>query len=112
MRTITVCHTPDGCCTRRVPVRATPESRPAPSSGQELLAQLRALTEARDLQGTVRLRTTECLWGCTYGPRLDVEDDDGRVTLYGGADYEGDISVRGRVRIHSLARQPLSALLR
>ncbi len=65
---------------------------------KELVEELTRVVSDNNLQDKVEIVQTGCLWGCTYGPRLDVEVD-GNVVLYGCADYSGVISSRGEVKI-------------
>ena len=54
------------------------------------------------LKGIVEVKQVRCMWGCTYGPRVDVTEksqDRNRTFLYGNQGWEGEISVRGRVSI-------------
>lgn len=70
------------------------------------LDMYRALTQIvsgdERLRERVEVEQVGCMWGCTYGPRVDVtvnSQDGSQTFLYGNRDCEGEISVRGRVSI-------------
>ena len=87
----------------------------AESDGLNGPALLRGLTSAvRDhgLDARVRVTPCNCIFGCTYGPRIDVARRwSGEKVLYGTTERDVTISVRGRVRMLKIPTALLSLAL-
>ena len=68
-------------------------------NGADLLQELRDSLEAQGLAHRVQVTPCRCIFGCTYGPRMDVVRRwSGEKLLYGVLDGEATITRRGRVR--------------
>jgi hypothetical protein len=102
---VTVCVNPDGCAQKVVRTRKAEGEEPREYTPRELLGLLEKIVEELGVRDRVTLREKVCLWGCTFGPRIDVVAGD-REFLYGREDYRGEISVRGIVEVRSLASLP------
>ena len=76
-------------------------------SSLELLEDIQEAVQAEGLEGQVKATPCRCIFGCTYGPRIDVIDRSGRQkTLYGSAKGPVTISVRGRVNMELIPEEP------
>lgn len=106
MLEITVCVNPDGCLGKKVLARRDEGGEPREYGPREILEVLREIVRTEGLDGKVRLHEKVCLWGCTFGPRIDVVKGETRVYLYGRQDYRGPISVRGKVQIRGISNLP------
>ncbi len=108
MLEITVCVNPDGCLGRKVLARRDEGGEPREYGPREILGVLREIIRDGGLDGEVRLQEKVCLWGCTFGPRIDVVKEGvvSRVYLYGREDYRGPISMRGKVQIRGISNLP------
>ena len=63
-------------------------------NGPELLEELKTAIEDNGLKERVQVTHCQCIFGCTYGPRIDVaKRRSGGKTLYGTVDSEVTISV-------------------
>mgnify|MGYP001082798222 CR=1 len=72
-------------------------------SSLELLREIGDLVGEQGLGGQVRATPCQCIFGCTYGPRLDVINrGTGEKTLYGAVSGPVTISVRGRVSMERI----------
>lgn len=72
----------------------------------ELLQSIREQLGEHGLEDRVRATPCRCIFGCTYGPRIDVINrTTGEKTLYGSVEATVDISVRGRVNLKQLPRE-------
>lgn len=72
-------------------------------NGAALLQGLRAAVEEYSLEDRVQVTPCRCIFGCTYGPRIDVARRwSGEKVLYGTTEGEVTISVRGRVKISEI----------
>ena len=69
----------------------------------ELLQDLQDQVETEGLAERVVATPCQCIFGCTYGPRIDVINrDTRRKTLYGAVTGAVSISVRGRVQLEQI----------
>ena len=67
-------------------------------NSQELLREIQEQLTGQGLDGKVRATPCRCIFGCTYGPRIDVINrNTGKKILYGSVEGQVNISVRGRV---------------
>jgi len=72
-------------------------------SGLELLQGLRAVAQEHGLEDRVQVTPCRCIFGCTYGPRIDVARRwSGEKLLYGTTEGEVTISIRGKVKISKI----------
>lgn len=70
-------------------------------NSQELLREIQEQLMGQRLDRKVRATPCHCIFGCTYGPRIDVINrDTGKKVLYGSVEGQVNISVRGRVDMH------------
>ena len=75
-------------------------------SGAELLQELQAVVQERGLGDTVQVTPCRCIFGCTYGPRIDVAKRwSGEKVLYGSIQGEATITRRGTVRFQEVPHQ-------
>ena len=84
------------------PRRCAAASVPGPR-GDDLRDGLRQVVLDHGLEVRVQVTECRCIFGCTYGPRIDVARRwSGEKLLYGA--FEGDtaISRRGRVRFNPI----------
>ena len=76
------------------------------SHGRNGLALFRGLGEVVKEQGLehrVRVTPCRCIFGCTYGPRVDITKTwSGEKVLYGTSEGELAISIRGKVRMQKI----------
>ena len=69
----------------------------------ELLRDLQEHVETEGLAQQVQATPCQCIFGCTYGPRIDaINRDTRRKTLYGAVGGTVSISVRGRVQMEQI----------
>ncbi len=81
-------------------------------NGPELLAALKSAVEERALKERVQVTHCQCIFGCTYGPRIDVAKRwSGEKALYGTMDGEVTISIRGRVKMSKIPAELLDLAL-
>ena len=67
-------------------------------NGEELLQAIQEQVRDQGLDGRVQATPCRCIFGCTYGPRIDVTNRaTGEKLLYGSVEAQVNISVRGRV---------------
>ena len=72
-------------------------------NGEQLLQELQQLVSQHRLQDQVQVTPCRCIFGCTYGPRIDVARRwSGEKVLYGTAQGEAAISRRGTVRFSEI----------
>ncbi|MBM3943204.1 MAG: (2Fe-2S) ferredoxin domain-containing protein [SAR202 cluster bacterium] len=72
-------------------------------NGKDLLEELQDVVAEAQLQDHVQVTPCRCIFGCTYGPRIDVARRwDGDKRLYGTSQGQVTISRRGRVNMHRL----------
>ncbi len=72
-------------------------------SGGELLAELRRAVDDEDLEEAVQVTPCYCIFGCTYGPRIDlVQRWSGEKILYGIGTGEVSITRRGKVSLREI----------
>ena len=77
-------------------------------NGPALLKELRSAVNEHGLESRVQVTPCNCIFGCTYGPRVDVARRwSGEKILYGTAEGQVTISVRGTV---SMSRFPQELL--
>ena len=70
-----------------------------------LLEELKETVEERELGERVRVTPCQCIFGCTYGPRIDVARRwSGEKLLYGTTEAKVTISVRGNVEMSEIPR--------
>ena len=76
------------------------------SGGRDSLSILEGLRNAvkeHDLEGSVQVTPCSCIFGCTYGPRIDVARRwSGGKVLYGAMEGRFTISVRGTVQLSKI----------
>ncbi len=72
-------------------------------SGGELLAELRRAVADEGLEEAVQVTPCYCIFGCTYGPRIDlVRRWSGEKILYGIGTGEVTITRRGKVSLREI----------
>ncbi len=72
-------------------------------NGTELLQELVDTVEALGMEEQVRVTSCRCIFGCTYGPRIDLVDHkSGQKVLYGIGTGEVRITRRGKVSLHEI----------
>ena len=68
--------------------------------------------EEHGLTERVKVTHCRCIFGCTYGPRIDVAKRwSGGKALYGNVDGEVTISIRGRVKMSKIPAELLYLVL-
>jgi predicted metal-binding protein len=68
-------------------------------NGSDLLQELWEVVDQQGLSDRVQVTPCRCIFGCTYGPRMDVVQRwSGEKVLYGSIEGEATITRRGRVR--------------
>ena len=73
----------------------------------ELLQEIQRTVKEEGLEDQVKATPCRCIFGCTYGPRIDVIDRTSRKkTLYGSVKGPVTISVRGRVNMELIPEEP------
>ena len=72
-------------------------------SGGDLLAELRRAVLEEGLEEAVQVTPCLCIFGCTYGPRIDlVQRWSGEKLLYGIGTGEVSITRRGKVSLREI----------
>ena len=72
-------------------------------SGEDLLTELRRAVDDEGLEETVQVTPCLCIFGCTYGPRIDLAQRwSGEKVLYGIGTGEVSITRRGRVSLREI----------
>jgi len=72
-------------------------------SGGDLLAALRRTVDEEGLKETVQVTPCFCIFGCTYGPRIDLAQRwSGKKILYGIGTGEVSITRRGAVSLREI----------
>ncbi len=72
-------------------------------SGGDLLAELRRAVDDEGLEEAVQVTPCRCIFGCTYGPRIDLAQRwSGEKVLYGIGTGEVSITRRGRVSLREI----------
>ncbi len=72
-------------------------------SGEDLLAELRRAVDEEGLEEAVQVTPCLCIYGCTYGPRIDlVQRWSGEKILYGIGTGEVSITRRGKVSLREI----------
>ena len=67
-------------------------------NSEKLLQDIQDQVRDHGLAGRVQATPCRCIFGCTYGPRIDVINRaTGEKILYGSVEAPVNISVRGRV---------------
>ena len=80
--------------------------------GPKLLDELRTTVEEHGLKERVQVTPCRYIFGCTYGPRIDVAKRwPGEKALYGTMDGEVTISIRGRVKMLKIPAELLDLAL-
>ena len=81
-------------------------------NGPQLLEELKTAVAEHELKGRVQVTHCQCIFGCTYGPRIDVAKRwSGGKALYGTMDGEVTISIRGRVKMSKIPAELLGLAL-
>lgn len=84
------------------PRRCAGGSVPEPR-GDDLRDRLRQVVLDQGLAARVQVTECRCIFGCTYGPRIDVARRwNGEKLLYGAVEGDAAISRRGRVRFNRI----------
>jgi predicted metal-binding protein len=82
------------------PRRCAGASAPG-GKGVDLMDSLRQVVLENGLAARVQVTECRCIFGCTYGPRIDVARRwSGEKLLYGAVEGDAAISRRGRVRFN------------
>jgi hypothetical protein len=90
---IIVCVDPRRCLNRQAHGR----------NGEQLLEDLKLLARQEGLDGQVQITPCFCIFGCTYGPRIDIARRwSGEKLLYGCASGPAVISRRGLVEFSAI----------
>ena len=77
-----------------------------PDPAQKLLQEIRDQVRDHGLADRVQATPCRCIFGCTYGPRIDVINRaTGEKVLYGSLEAPVVISVRGRVDMKKIPDQ-------
>jgi hypothetical protein len=72
-------------------------------NGEQLLEDLQMLAQQKGLEDRVQVTPCHCIFGCTYGPRIDVARRwSGEKLLYGSASGPAVISRRGAVEFSEI----------
>jgi predicted metal-binding protein len=80
-------------------------------NGDQLLEELQQLVSQHRLQDQVQVTPCRCIFGCTYGPRIDVARRwSGEKVLYGTAQGQASISRRGTVRFSEIPEDLLDLI--
>ena len=99
---VIVCLDPRECLRKQVNGR----------NGADLLREFREAVDQQGLAGRVQVTPCRCIFGCTYGPRMDVVQRwSGRKLLYGSIEGEATITRRGRVNFSRIP-ESVSQVLR
>lgn len=58
-------------------------------------------------QDNIKVTPCKCIFGCTYGPRVDIINHETKEkTLYGSINGTVNISVRGKVEMNKIPSDP------
>lgn len=72
-------------------------------NGEDLVDDLRQIVLDNRLVEQVQITECRCIFGCTYGPRIDVARRwSGEKLIYGAVEGDAAISRRGRVRFNKI----------
>ena len=72
-------------------------------TGEDLAYDLRQFVIENGLEDLAQVTECRCIFGCTYGPRIDVARRwNGEKLMYGSGDGDATISRRGRVRFNKI----------
>ena len=72
-------------------------------NGEDLLAELRRTIHEEGLEEAVQVTPCRCIFGCTYGPRIDLARRwSGEKILYGIGTGEVSITRRGQVSLREI----------
>ena len=72
-------------------------------NSMDILRSIQELAREDGLEDRVKATPCRCIFGCTYGPRIDVINRaTGEKTLYGSVGGPVEISVRGRVNMEQI----------
>ena len=75
-------------------------------NGAELFQELSSAVRDQGLQDAVQVTPCRCIFGCTYGPRIDLARRwSGEKVLYGAIDGEATITRRGTVRFREIPKE-------
>ncbi len=75
-------------------------------SGAELLQELQVVARELGVQDAVQVTPCRRIFGCTYGPRINVAKRwSGEKVLYGSINGEATITRRGTVRFRKIPHQ-------
>ena len=81
-------------------------------NGAALLQGLRSVVREHGLESRVQVTSCRCIFGCTYGPRIDVARRwSGEKALYGTTEGEVTISIRGTVKMLKIPAELLDLVL-
>ena len=81
-------------------------------TGPKLLAELQQAARDQSLEDQVQVTQCQCIFGCTYGPRIDVARRwRGDKVIYGSIEGDAYITLRGVVRFTKIP-EALSDLIR
>jgi predicted metal-binding protein len=94
------------------PRRCAHQQDDAGRDGGELFTALTETVQDNELTARVQVSHCRCIFGCTYGPRIDVAPrNGGGKVLYGSVEGRAVISRRGAVDFHRIPNE-LSRLIR
>lgn len=80
-------------------------------NAEQLLQELQHAVDQHRLQEQVQVTACRCIFGCTYGPRIDVARRwSGEKLLYGTVQGQADITRRGAVRFSKIPEDLLDLL--
>lgn len=80
-------------------------------NGESLLQELRDLVYQQGLEEQVQVTPCRCIFGCTYGPRIDVARRwSGEKLLYGTTGGPASISRRGPVSFSEIPEDLLELI--
>ena len=72
-------------------------------NGEQLLADLQQFARQEGMEDRVQVTPCRCIFGCTYGPRVDVARRwAGEKRLYGSVQGKAAISRRGAVEFSEI----------
>ena len=75
-------------------------------TGAKLFQELNTAVRDLGLQDAVQVTPCRCIFGCTYGPRIDLAKRwSGEKVLYGTIDGEATITRRGTVRFQEIPNE-------
>lgn len=82
-------------------------------NGEELLEELQGLVRQQGCEDRVQVSPCQCIFGCTYGPRVDVARRwSGEKLLYGSTSGKATISRRGTVEFSEIPQDLLDLVRR